>query len=233
MQLERRVLRDDLGVTQELLEGRVQQRRPVGQLARDLARLGHRLALRHEVVAQSPVLGLGRVHPATGHQHLDGDVVRDAAAQLDAGGIRYDADVDLGEREARLLLHDNQVAAEHELEAAPAGDAVDRGDQRLVEVAGVVEPAEAAHAPVGVGGLTRRGVLEVPARREELLAGTRDDRDAQRRIGRELRPHAVEPAAHREVDCIGLQSVEGDLEDRARALGPYSVRHISGPPPGE
>ena len=81
-----------------------------------------------------------------------------------------------------MLLHDDDVGAQHDLEAAAAGDAVDGGDERLVEIARVVEAAEAADAPVGIGLLAAGGGLQVPARGEEALAGAGDDRDAQLRI---------------------------------------------------
>jgi len=41
-----------------------------------------------------------------------------------------------GQREARVLLHDDNVGAEHDLKATAAGDAIDSGDNGFVEVAG-------------------------------------------------------------------------------------------------
>jgi hypothetical protein len=148
VQLERRVFRDHLRVAQQLFDRREEQGRPGGKLGRDLARLRERLAAGHYVIGESPVLRLGRVHPAAGHQEFHGHVVGNAPPQLDGAGVGQHADVDLGEGELRMLLHHDDVAAEHELEATAAGDAVDGGDERLVEVARVIETAEAAAAPV-------------------------------------------------------------------------------------
>jgi len=39
-----------------------------------------------------------------------------------------------------VLFHDDDVRAQHDLEPAAAGDAVDRRDDRLVEIARIVKP---------------------------------------------------------------------------------------------
>ena len=130
------------------------------------------------------MLGLGGIHPPAGEQKFDRHVIGNAPPQLDGAGIGEHADVDLGQGEFGMLLHDDDVGAEHHLEAAAAGDAVDRRDDRLVEISRVVEAAESARAPVLIGFLAAGGRLEVPARREESIARAGDDGDPQRSSSR-------------------------------------------------
>ena len=78
-----------------------------------------------------------------------------------------------------MIGGEDDVAGERELEAAAAGDAVDGGDHRLVEVRQLLQAAEAADAVVAVDRVAAGGGLEVPAGAEELLAGGGDDGDAQ------------------------------------------------------
>jgi hypothetical protein len=124
-----------------------------------------------------------------------------------------------------MLLHDDDVGAEHDLEAAAAGDAVDRRDDRLVEIARIIEAAEAADTPVLIGFLAGGRGLQVPSRAEELFAGAGDDRDAQRRIIAERREHVVETTARREIDRIGLGPIDSHLENGAVFGGEYSMGH--------
>ena len=112
-------------------------------------------------------------------QELDRHVVRNAPSQLDRAGVGQHGDVDLRQRETRVLLHDDDVGAEHDLESAAAGDAVDGGDERLVQVARVIEAAESAGAPVRVRLLRRGGAPSGPSRREEAVARAGHDRHAQ------------------------------------------------------
>ncbi len=79
MQFERLVFPDDLGMAQQLFDGREQQRRTVRQLTSYLPRLDHPLTPRHDVIRKPPVLGFGGVHPAACHEELDGHVIGDAA----------------------------------------------------------------------------------------------------------------------------------------------------------
>src|ERR1700683_198252 len=71
-----------------------------------------------------------------------------AATRLDGAGVGEHADVDLGECELRVLLHDDDVRSQHDLEAAAAGDTVDRRDEGLVEIARMIQATEAARTPV-------------------------------------------------------------------------------------
>src|SRR6185437_13996970 len=105
-----------------------------------------------------------------------------ATAELDGAGIRQDADVDFGQREAGMLLHDNDVGSEHDLEAAPTGDAVDGGDEWFVEVARIVQAAEAADSPVLVRLLASGCGLQIPTGAEEAVTCAGHDRDTQLRV---------------------------------------------------
>ena len=182
MQLKRRSFGDHFRVAQQLLDRRKEQRRSRGELPRDLARLRQALTLGNDMIGESPMLGFRRVHPATGHQELDRHVIGDPAPQLDRARIGEHANVDLGQSESRVLLHDDDVRAEHDLEAAAAGYAIDCRDEGLVEVARIVKTAEAADAPVRIGLFAGGGGLQVPARGEEALTGAGDDRDPQLRV---------------------------------------------------
>src|SRR6202044_3902220 len=117
------------------------------------------------------------------------------------------------------------VSAQNDLEAAPAGNAVDRRDDRLVEIARVVQSPEPAHAPVLVRLLAARRGLEIPAGGEEFLAGAGDDGDAQRLVVAELDEYVVQAATGREVDGVGLGPVDRDLEYAAVGDGLDSIGH--------
>ena len=184
------------------------------------------------MVGQAPVLGFAGVHPAAGHQELDGDVVGDAPPQFDGAGVREHADVYFGQRELRVLLHHDDIRPQHDLEAPAAGDAVDRGDEGLVEVARVVQAAESARTPVLVGLLAAGGALEVPPRAEEALTGARHDRNPQGRVVTERGERLVQAPARRQVDGVRLRTVDGHLENRTVGCGADAVGHVSVPPGG-
>src|SRR5439155_26793024 len=99
-----------------------------------------------------------------------------------------------------------------------AGDAVDGGDEGLVEIARVVQAAEPASAPVLVGLLPRGGALQVPAGTEEAVAGAGHDRDAQRRIVPERGEHRIQPPARREVDGVRSEEHTSELQSRGHLV---------------
>ena len=220
MRRESLVLADHLGVPENLLDRGKQQRRSVSELSRDLPRPRHRPAFGHDIIHQPPVPGLLNIHETAGHQKFDRDMIGDAAAQFDRARVRQHADIDLGQRELRMVLGHDDVAAEHDLEPAAAGDAVDRGDDGLVEIARMVEPAETAAAPVGVRRLALRRRLQVPARAEKFVARACDNGDAQRGIIAETFHDLVQPQTGLEIDRIGLRPVDGDFENAVRAPRP-------------
>ena len=129
------MLRNHLSMAQQLLDGGEEQRRAGHELTRDLARLQQRFALGHDMIRKTPVLGLAGIHPASRHEELDRHMIGDPAPQLDGAGVRQHCDIDLRQRKACVFLHDDDVGAEHDLEATAAGDAVDGGDDGFVEIA--------------------------------------------------------------------------------------------------
>jgi len=111
------------------------------------------------MVGQTPMLGLGGIHPSAGEQELDRDVVGDASPQLHRTGIRQNAHLDFRQREFCVLFHDDDVGAQNHFEAAAAGDPVDGGDDGFIEIPGMVQTSEAAHTPVLVGFLAAAAAL--------------------------------------------------------------------------
>ena len=119
------------------------------------------------------MLGLGRVDAAAGEEHVHGDMIGNAARQLDRGGIRHGARIDFGQREGCMFGGDDDVAGDHDLEAAAEGEAIHGADHRLVEARQFLQAAEAADAIVGIRRFARGRGLQIPAGAEELLAGRR------------------------------------------------------------
>ena len=148
-----RLERQALGPAQGLLDRGEDQRRAIGQQPRNLAGAWQQAVGGQDLVDQAPALGLGGLHPAAGEQQVHGDMVGDAPRQLDRGGVRQRAGVDLGQAEADMLGRQDQVAGQRQLEAAADRHAVEGGDHRLVEVGQLLQPAEAADAIVGIGPL--------------------------------------------------------------------------------
>ena len=101
-------------------------------------RLRHQLGVRHHLGDEAQLVAfLGR-DVAAGQHHAHRLLERDHARQaLHAAGAGGQADLGLGQGEGRLVGGDDDVAGERDLEAAAHGDAVDRGDHRLVEVVAV------------------------------------------------------------------------------------------------
>ena len=176
------------------------------------------MGLGHDLVHDAPLLRLVGIQAASGEQHLHRDMIGNAARQLDGRRIGERAGIDFRQREGRVIGGDDDVGRDHDLEAAAEGEAVDRGDHRLVEAGQFLQAAEAADAIVGIGRLAVGGRLEIPARAEEFLARAGEDGDAQVRIVAELRESLAHDAARRRVDGIGLGPVDGDFEDGAAAF---------------
>ena len=72
-----------------------------------------------------------------------------------------------------MLGGDDDVAGDHDLEAAAEGEAVHRADDRLVEARQFLQAAEAADAIVDIRRFAFGRRLQVPAGAEEFLAGRR------------------------------------------------------------
>ncbi len=154
-------------------------------------------------------------------------MVGNAPRQLDGRGIGELARLDLRERKARLPGRDDQVGRQRQLEAAADRHAIDRRDHGLVQPRQLLQAAEAADPEIGIGGLARGRGLEVPAGREEALAGTGDDRHPEIRIVAEGRERFAQRAAGRGVDRVGLRPVEHDLENRAVTRDVENLAHAT------
>ena len=61
-----------------------------------------------------------------------------------------------------MLFHHNDVGTENQLESAAACDAIDRGNDGLVEIAWIVQAGKTANSLVRVGRLALCRIFEVP-----------------------------------------------------------------------
>ena len=108
------------------------------------------------------------------------------------GGVGQGAGLDLRQRETDMLDGQDDVGGKRPFEAAADGHAVDRGDDRLVEIGQLLRCRRSRRPVVLVRRLAGGRRLQVPAGAEELLAAAGDDGDAQLRIvaevGRRPRP---------------------------------------------
>ena len=130
-------------------------------------------------------------------------------------------DARLGQREARALARDHQVAGQRDLEAPARGDAVDRGDDRLGAAVALGQPREARRGCVGQ--LVGRGLgLEVEPGAERAVPRAGDDRDPLVRVRLELVEDLGELVAG-----LGVQGVEDlgpvDRHDQDAVLGVESA----------
>ena len=156
--------------------------------------------------------GLAEHHHRLGPRHAD-----EAGEQVRAA--RVDDEPPLGERphEARLRVHQHEVAHEREVRAGPDRGAVDRGDGRLVELPQLADerlharPQRLGRRPGREAGLPRLRDgrrAEVHARAERV-AGTGDEHRADGGVGTK-RAHRVDDAvAHLDRERV-----------RARPAGP-------------
>lgn len=96
---------------------------------------------------------LVNVEPAAGQKHVHGDVVGNALRQLDRGRIGNCTRADFRQGKGRVLSGEDQIGRQRDLQTAAATDAIDRTDDRLVEVAQFLEPAEAADPIISVDGI--------------------------------------------------------------------------------
>jgi hypothetical protein len=110
-------------------------------------------------------LGALRVERIAGERELAGDVGRERVRGAERTAVeREQAALHLGQREAGAARGDDEIAREHDLEAAAEGEPLERGDQRL--------GAPAPHDAVGSAALGRvlEPVAQVAARGEHVGA---------------------------------------------------------------
>src|SRR5258708_4440833 len=122
-----------------------------------------------------------------------------------------------------MFFHHNDVGAENDLESTAASNAVDRGDDGLVEITRVVQAAEAAHSPVRIRLFALRRGLEIPPGREEFFARPGYDGDAQPGVVAERGENGVEAPARREIDRVGFGPVQCDFENCSVAPAPDAI----------
>src|SRR3546814_10776801 len=96
---------------------------------------------------------------------------------LHGGRIGEGAGADLRQREAGMLCGEDEVRGQRQLEAAAHRHAADRSDHRLVEVAQLLQAAEAADTVVAVDGVAASRRLQVPAGGEEPVPRRGDNGD--------------------------------------------------------
>ena len=214
--------REALAAAGDLLRRLDGERGAAGDVAGEPARLVHELRCRYHRADEAAPLRLGRAEAPARQEQVHGKEPGEPARQpLSAARVRDDAEAQLGQEQLGMVGRDDQVAGEHQLEAAAGGQPVDGRDHRFVEVEHLGQAGEAARAEVGRGVLLAGGRrLEVPAGREEALTGAGQDRHAQVVVVTQPREGIVELDARRAVDRVRLRPVEHDLEDAAAHLGP-------------
>jgi hypothetical protein len=130
-----------------------------------------------------------------------------------------------------MVSCDQQVAGERQLQPAAERMAVDGGDDRLVEVPELGQAGESAGAVIELPPLADLGAavgrLDVPASREDPLAGGGDNADAQLRIVAQTDEGLAQQAAGDDIDGVDLRPVERDLEHVAALLDAHRRFHSS------
>jgi hypothetical protein len=113
-----------------------------------------------------------------------------------------------------MIGHEHHVAGQHDLQAAAHGGAVDRGDDRLGEAPELGDAGEAARPEAALRIVVALAVealggdlLQVPAGREDALAGAAEDRDAQIRAVLERAQLGIDGPAEGMVDGVGRRPV--------------------------
>ena len=149
-------------------------------LARQRLRLGVEPVARDDALHEAVAVGRLRVDRVAGEDHLHRDAGRDVPRQrLRAAGGRDVAEADLRQAEPRVFGGDAEVAAHRQLDPGAESEAVDGGDQDLVEREH--EAPEVALA-AGAAGLDvrRRGaeLADVGAGGEGAVARALEDDDA-------------------------------------------------------
>ena len=160
-------------------------------------------------------VGVDRV---AGHRELERDRERHALREPDqpAGGGHQPA-LHLGDAEPRGVGRDDEVARQHDLEAAGERGAVDRGDDRLREVARRRCPRSRPSRSRCRRARPWRDDLEVGAGREHLARAGEHDRAQRRRRPRSrrgCRPSSALTSGLIALRASGRLSVTSAVEPR-------------------
>jgi hypothetical protein len=201
-----------------LLDGAHRQRRAGEHVGHPALDGGVELGARHHLVDDAERQCLARAHASPGEQQAHRGAVRDLPLQQHHAAVqRQPPDAWLGQREARLLAGDDDVAAEHHLEAAAHRDAVDPRDHRHVERLAQRDAAEAARPrrrPVLEARQAAR-VLHVGAGAEGALAGAGEHHHTHLRVGLDRGPDGLQALlggrVHRVHHRLALQRDAGDV----------------------
>ncbi len=127
-----------------------------------------------------------------------------------------------------MLGCEDHIGRKSEFETATAANAVDRGNDRLVEARQFLQAAKAADAIIAIDRIAIICGFKVPAWAKELFAAGRQDRNPQLRIIAKRGKGVAHDAAGRQIDGIGFGAVEGDLQDATFTAGfDRAVGHMS------
>src|SRR5208337_5139302 len=107
------------------------QRAGFGDARCQLARLLLQFGGGNGDVDESPLDGGERVNHVAGHQHLQGALAANGAAESDHGRGAEQANLDAGRGKACLVRSDGEVTGGHQLAAGGGGDALHLCDDRL------------------------------------------------------------------------------------------------------
>ena len=151
--------------------------------------IGHDIGPADHRVDQPPAQRLGRIEAPARVEDLVGHHGREHPGQAHRGSVGHDPQRGFRQPEAGVLGGHHEVGGQHHLESAAYGHAVDRGDHRLEQAGQLAESPEAALAVVGLELLASGCRVEVPARTEEAVTGSREYRNPQIRIVAEGSEH--------------------------------------------
>ncbi|MCY1313253.1 hypothetical protein D9M70_637570 [compost metagenome] len=82
------------GGAHHFLDRGIDERRSAFEQAGEFPGALHQLVCRQDLVDEAPAVGFRHVEPATGQEHVHGDVIGDALRKLDRGGVRNCAGAD-------------------------------------------------------------------------------------------------------------------------------------------
>ena len=184
-----------------------------GDLAGDPVGHLHQLAHGAELVDHAEPVGLLGGDRVAGHQHLQGLARREhAGKQCRRAAAGGQADHRFGLAEGRVVGRDDEVGALGDLAAAAVGDAVDRGEDRLAQLAKGVEGAVEVLAlpqPVLLGHVL--ALAQVAADREGPVTRAGDDGDADGGTDGDRLQDLRQPRPHLRGDrVVGVWPVQGD-----------------------
>ena len=85
------------------------------------------------------MLGLGGIHPTSGHHQFHSNMVGNPAPEFDHTAIRQDTDIDFRKGKGGMFLGNNNIATQHHFKTATTGDPINGTDDRFVKISRIVQ----------------------------------------------------------------------------------------------